>query len=68
MNFIETLNLKNELELITDKLSNKLNSFPRNSGGLVSEEVRLSEEYRTLKSEFSKAFNQQRKVAQYGNI
>ena len=67
MTFIQTLELKNKLELITDNLSDKLNSFPRSNSGLVSDEVRTSDSYRTLKSEFNKAFENQKIVTKYGN-
>ena len=66
MTFIETIELKNKLELITDNLSDKLNSFPRSNSGLVSDEVRTSDAYRALKSEFSKAFENQKVIAKYG--
>ena len=45
MTFIETIELKNKLELITDNLSDKLNSFPRSNSGLVSDEGIEAQEY-----------------------
>ena len=52
----ELYNKKMEIQKEVDKYSKILNSFPSDKLGLVSEEVRLSKEYREALENFNKWF------------
>lgn len=52
----ELYNKKMEIQKEVDKYSKILNSFPSDKLGLVSEEVRLSKEYREALENFNRWF------------
>ena len=57
-----TYNEAKEIKKLIDEkcnvLSKKLNSFPKGDMGLVVEEIRLSNEYQSIKREFEKSFKE----------
>jgi hypothetical protein len=50
-----------------DKYSDILNSFAKSSNGLVSDDIRLSEDYVKAKKAFNLYFNEERNMNQYLN-
>lgn len=67
MTFLEAINLSKEISLITDDLSDKLNSFEKSSNGMVLESVRLSDNFRELKSQYNKYFKKEGEINRYIN-
>jgi len=57
MNLEEYTRKKEEIDRIVDEADNRLKSFSTRNDGSVSEEVRLSPEYRKAKRDFDKAFS-----------
>lgn len=59
--FNEALQQALQAREITNKASKGLKNFPRGAMGLVSENVRLSSEYRQAKNEYNQAFENEKK-------
>lgn len=60
MNYEEALIKKEQLNNKVDECSLVLNSFESSTYGLISEEIRKSEEYRFAKANYDRAFSELR--------
>lgn len=67
LKFEKFLELKQETNQKVDDLSKKLQSFPRESNGMVKQEVKNSREFKTIKSDFDFHFKRLRQINEYGN-
>lgn len=56
--FEEAMKLKKELAAAWDKCDHSLRQYPTHANGLVTEEVRLSKEYREDKQKYDIVFKQ----------
>lgn len=58
MTYLEAKQYKNDLELIVDKYSSELNKFSKNEMGMVLGQIRNTEEYKIIKTNYDKHFKQ----------
>mgnify|MGYP001163365490 FL=1 len=58
--------LQNKQNTIVDMLSDKLNSYPKGDFGMVEESVRMSDEFRLVKSNFNKEFKKLQEINRLG--
>lgn len=56
LSFEHYLEQKRKVDAVLDPLSEKLNTYPKDEMGLVSDKVRLNPEYRRLTKEFDSNF------------
>jgi hypothetical protein len=64
--YSEYKDLQGKQNIIVDMLSDKLNSYPKGDFGLVEESVRVSDEFRLVKSEFNKEFKKLQEINKLG--
>lgn len=67
LKFEKFLELKQEANQKVDDLSKKLQSFPRETNGMVKQGVKNSREFKIIKSDFDFHFKRLRQINQYGN-
>ena len=67
LKFEKFLELKQEANQKVDKLSKKLQSFTREANGMVKQEVKISREFKIIKSDFDFHFKRLRQINEYGN-
>lgn len=60
MTFQEATAIQQRIERDLESIQSKLDAFPRKEMGLVPDEIRSSDEYRSAKEEWGKAWNQYR--------
>ena len=58
--------IKSKQDAIVDQLSDKLNSFPKGEFGMVVESIRMSDEYKSIKNQFSKEFKKIQDINSFG--
>lgn len=58
--------LQNKQNTIVDILSDKLNSYPKGDFGMVEESLRMSDEFRLVKSNFNKEFKKLQEINRLG--
>lgn len=61
MTYSEYKSIKSKYNNVLDELSNKLNSFPKTSSGLLTDEARKRPEYLQLKKSYDFTFEQYRR-------
>jgi Na+/phosphate symporter len=70
MNYFSTYDsfkqAKNQQNQIVDNLSDMLNSFPRGNMGLTPDHIKNSDEYRKIKSQYTKEFSKLQQINQQG--
>jgi len=64
--YSEYKDLQGKQNTIVDMLSDKLNSYPKGDFGMVEESVRLSDEFRLVKSNFNKEFKKLQEINRLG--
>lgn len=64
--YSEYKEVKRKQDAIVDMLSDKLNSFPKGLLGMTEESVRMSDEYKALKLQYSKEFKKIQDINSYG--
>lgn len=66
MNYKEFKEIKEAQNKKVDILSDQLNSFPKESNGMVIESIRLSDDYRKLKHQYSKEWKAYQNINKVG--
>lgn len=61
-NYTEYKEIQAKQNAIVNELSDKLNAYPKGEMGLISDDIRKSEEYRALSVSFRKEFNKLREI------
>jgi hypothetical protein len=61
MTYIEYKSIKSKYDKVLNELSIKLNSFPKSSSGLITDEARKRPEYLQLKKSYDFTFEQFRR-------
>jgi hypothetical protein len=65
MNYQEYKQKQTELMELTDSLGNELNQLPK-SNGLILDEIKITENYKTLKLNYNKAFKELQDLNTFG--
>lgn len=65
--YSEYKSIQEKQNVIVDSLSDKLNSLPKGAMGLVDENVRISDDYRSLKNNFNKEFRKLQEINRLGS-
>lgn len=65
-NYSEYKELKSNQNAIVDSLSDKLNSFPKGSFGLISEEIRATDEFKNINAQYHREFKKLQAINQTG--
>jgi len=65
-NYSEYKELKSNQNTIVDMLSDKLNSFPKSSFGLISDEVRATDEFKNTNVQYNREFKKLQNINQTG--
>lgn len=66
MLYLEYKKIRSKQITITDELSNILNSFTKESNGMIIESIRLSNEYKALKNKFNIEFKKEQEITKLG--
>ena len=61
MTYVEYKSIKSKYDKVLNELSSKLNSFPKSSSGLITDEARKRPEYLQLKKSYDFTFEQFRR-------
>ena len=64
--YSEYKDLQSKQNTIVDMLSDKLNSYPKGDFGMIEESVRVSDEFRLVKSNFNKEFKKLQEINRLG--
>ncbi len=64
--YSEYKDLQGKQNTIVDMLSDKLNSYPKAVFGMIEESVRVSDEFRLVKSNFNKEFKKLQEINRLG--
>lgn len=64
--YSEYKDLQSKQNTIVDMLSDKLNSYPKGDFGMIEESVRVSDEFRLVKSNFNKEFKKLQEINTLG--
>ncbi len=65
-NYSEYKELKNNQNAIVDMLSDKLNSFSKGSFGLISDELRATDEFKNTNAQYHREFKKLQSINQTG--
>lgn len=65
-NYQEYKNIKGEIDAVLDTLHNRLNTFPKSSLGVVTDEVRETPEYIETKKQWNKYWSMLQSVNKIG--
>ena len=64
--YSEYKDLQGKQNTIVNMLSDKLNSYPKGDFGMIEESVRVSDEFRLVKSNFNKEFKKLQEINRLG--
>lgn len=64
--YSEYKDLQSKQNTIVDMLSDKLNSYQKGDFGMIEESVRVSDEFRLVKSNFNKEFKKLQEINRLG--